>query len=104
MVASIDRARKGRLVVEDIKSVSGHYVMALRLWRQRFLETWEEFIMPALQKKKPDITAAELEISRRRWVYYFSYCEAGFATKTLGDVSTTVAREGAGGLHDDIPM
>ena len=31
LVGSIDRASKGRLLVEDIKSVSGHYVAALRL-------------------------------------------------------------------------
>ena len=33
--------------------------------------------------------------------YYFAYCEAGFATKTLGDVIVTVARENTMALLDN---
>lgn len=36
--------------------------------------------------------------------YYFAYCEAGFATKTLGDVIITVGREGAMELMESIPL
>lgn len=36
--------------------------------------------------------------------YYFTYCEAGFVTKTLGDVIITVGREGAMELMEDIPV
>jgi cyclopropane-fatty-acyl-phospholipid synthase len=36
--------------------------------------------------------------------YYFSYCEAGFQTKTLNDVIITVAREGAMELMEGIPL
>lgn len=104
LVASIDRASKGHLVVEDIKSVSGHYVKALRLWREKFLKNWEKVIIPALKGKKPDMTETDIDVFRRKFVYYFSYCEAGFATKALGDVSITVGREGAVELIDDIPM
>ena len=104
LVASIDRSSKGRLVVEDIKSVSGHYVATLRLWRERFLANWEKLIIPALKEEKTGMTDAEMEIFRRKYEYYFSYCEAGFATKMLGDVSITVGREGAVELIDDIPM
>lgn len=104
MVASVGRASKGRLVVEDIKSVSGHYARALREWRERFLESWEKVIKPALKERKPGMTDVDMDVFRRKWEYYFSYCEAGFATKTLGDVSITVGREGAMELIDDIPM
>lgn len=104
LVASIDRASKGHLVVEDIKSVSGHYVMTLRLWRKRFLENWEKVILPALREKKPGMTDTDMEVFRKKYVYYFSYTEAGFATKMLGDVSITVGREGSVQLIDDIPM
>ena len=104
LVGSIDRASKGRLVVEDIKSVSGHYVAALRLWRERFLDNWESVIRPALREKKPDMTDADMDVFKRKFVYYFGYSEAGFATKTLGCVSITVGREGAVELIDDIPM
>ena len=47
LVGSIDRVSKGRLEVEDIKSMSGHYVATLRLWREGFLDDWESVIRPA---------------------------------------------------------
>lgn len=36
--------------------------------------------------------------------YYFCYCEAGFKTKTIGDVGITVGREGALELLEGIPF
>ena len=36
--------------------------------------------------------------------YYFTYCEAGFNTRTLGDVIITVCREGAMELAEEIPL
>ena len=103
LVASIDRGSKGRLVVEDIKSVSGHYVATLRLWREKFLEDWGNTIVPALIEKKPGMTDVDLEIFKRKFLYYFFYSEAGFSAKTLECVSITVGREGVVELIDDIP-
>lgn len=104
LVASIDRASKGRLVVEDIKSVSGYYVRALREWRERFLEISDQALTRALKETNSSSTFVDIGLFRRKWEYYFCYCEAGFATKTLGDVSITVGRDGAMELIDDIPM
>ena len=39
-----------------------------------------------------------------RLQYYFTYCEAGFRTKTLGDVIITVGREGATEMLEGIPL
>ena len=50
------------------------------------------------------MTDADMDVFRRKFVYYFGYSEAGFATKTMGDVSITVGREGAVELIGDIPM
>lgn len=36
--------------------------------------------------------------------YYFTYCEAGFNTKTLGDVIITAAREGAMETMEEVPL
>jgi cyclopropane-fatty-acyl-phospholipid synthase len=36
--------------------------------------------------------------------YYFAYSEAGFATKTLGDVIITCSREGAMEAYEDINL
>ena len=43
------------------------YAKTLRLWRERFLERW-----PMIAPLGYD------EEFRRKWVYYLSYCEAGF--------------------------
>ena len=102
LAASIDRSSKGRLAVEDIKSVSEHYVATSRLWMDRFLENWEKLIIPALKEEKTGMTDAEMGIFRSKYEYYFSYCEAGFATKMLGDVSVTIGREGAVELIDSV--
>ena len=104
LVASIDRASKGRLVVDDITSVSGHYIKALRLWRKKFLDSWEDVIVPALREKMPGMTNKDMEVFKRKFVYYFCYSEAGFSAKTLGNVSIAVGREGTRELIDDVPM
>jgi cyclopropane-fatty-acyl-phospholipid synthase len=45
-----------------------------------------------------------LDLTNPVFQYYFTYCEAGFATKTLGDVIITVGREGAMELMEGIPL
>jgi len=48
------------------------YATTLRLWRERFLERW-----PIIAPLGYD------ESFRRKWVYYLSYCEAGFAESAI---------------------
>lgn len=50
------------------------------------------------------MTKVDVETFRRKWEYYFTYCEAGFATKTLGDHIFTVSREGAVEVVEDVPL
>jgi cyclopropane-fatty-acyl-phospholipid synthase len=96
----------------------------LRLWRESFLREFDNRIRPALQEAHPDMKEEEVEVFRRKWTvsepvflkahfsrkltltlqYYFSYCEAGFASKTLGDAIITVGREGALELMEGIPL
>ena len=45
-----------------------------------------------------------VEVFRRKWEYYFAYCEGAFRTGTLGDVVVTLAREGTGSLLEDVPL
>ena len=61
-------------------------------------------IAPALMKDQDGMTIKDLEIFRRKWEYYFAYCEAGFATKTLGDVIFAVNREGSTEVLEDVPL
>ncbi|KAG7286949.1 hypothetical protein NEMBOFW57_006449 [Staphylotrichum longicolle] len=100
----IAAASRGTLIVENVENIGGHYARALRLWNERFLAAFEDKIRPALIEEHPEMTEEEVEVFRRKWEYYFAYSEAGFLTKTLGDVIITVGREGAMELMEGIPL
>ncbi|KAI1078207.1 cyclopropane-fatty-acyl-phospholipid synthase [Whalleya microplaca] len=100
----ISKESKGTLIVERVENIGGHYAKTLRLWKDKFLLNFESKIRPALKAEHPQMTAEEIEVFRRKWEYYFTYCEAGFVTKTLGDAIITVGREGAMELMEDIPV
>ncbi|KAL8997198.1 MAG: hypothetical protein Q9169_003464 [Polycauliona sp. 2 TL-2023] len=104
LVASIDRGSKGTLVVDSILNIGGHYAKTLRLWRESFERNFEDKIRPALLREHKNMAKRDVELFRRKWQYYFTYCEAGFNTKTLGDVILTVGREGAMEMIEDIPL
>ncbi|KAI5861602.1 cyclopropane-fatty-acyl-phospholipid synthase [Durotheca rogersii] len=100
----ISKESGGTLIVERVENIGGHYAKTLRLWRENFLRNFESVISPALAAGSPQMTQREIDVFKRKWVYYFSYCEAGFVTKTLGDVIITVGREGAMELMEGIPI
>ncbi|OAA74175.1 methoxy mycolic acid synthase 1 [Cordyceps fumosorosea ARSEF 2679] len=104
LVHSINVGSEGKIVVEEILSFGGHYIKTLQCWRDNFLTNFNEMIAPALRKEHPHMTDADLDIFKRKWNYYFCYCEAGFRTKTIGDVGITVGREGAVELLERIPF
>ena len=62
-----EQARRVGLVLETVDSFRHSYAKTLRLWRDRFLERWDD-----IKKLGFD------ERFRRKWVYYLCYCEAGF--------------------------
>jgi len=60
------------LVLEKVETFGLSYARTLALWRERFLERW-----PMIAPLGYD------EEFKRKWVYYLSYCEAGFAEGTI---------------------
>lgn len=60
------------LVLENVDNFGLSYARTLRLWRERFLERW-----PVIAPLGYD------ENFKRKWVYYLSYCEAGFAEGSI---------------------
>lgn len=117
--------------MEKVENIGGHYAKTLRLWREAFLANFDEKIRPALEQENPGMSEEEAEVFRRKWEvstltsaqspregdtvlagkliietvkYYFTYCEAGFLTKTLGDVIITVGRECSVELMEGIPL
>ncbi|CAI6342108.1 unnamed protein product [Periconia digitata] len=106
LVNSITNGSSGSLIVDGVENIGPHYAKALRIWRQNFLENWTTTIKPQLlgEKKSQGMDSESAEVFKRKWDYYFRYSEAGFMTKTLGDVIITVGREGAIQMMEQVPL
>ncbi|KAK8231367.1 Mycolic acid cyclopropane synthetase-domain-containing protein [Phyllosticta capitalensis] len=104
LVAAINAGSAKRLIVDAVENIGPHYAKTLRLWRQSFVDNFDARIRPALLREHEGMSKSEVETFRRKWVYYFAYCEAGFRCKTLGDVIITVGREGAVEMMEDVPL
>lgn len=65
--AMLEQGRRVGLMLENVQNFRLGYAKTLRLWRERFVERWHE-----IQKLGFD------ETFKRKWIYYLSYCEAGF--------------------------
>lgn len=84
LVYAINKSSQGSLIVDAISNIGPHYAKTLRIWKENFLSNFESF--RAELKGDP-------EVFKRKWEYYFTYCEAAFNTKTLGDHIITISRE-----------
>ena len=82
IMGAVRRRTDFRLVrMEDIGS---HYVRTLRLWAEALRQKWQ--------------AARELGYSEeflRMYEFYFRYCEAGFAERTIGDAQMLFAKPDA---------
>jgi cyclopropane-fatty-acyl-phospholipid synthase len=67
-----EQGKRVGLMLEHVENFRLSYARTLALWRERFLERWHE-----IQKLGFD------ETFKRKWVYYLSYCEAGFAEGSI---------------------
>ncbi|KZF23255.1 cyclopropane-fatty-acyl-phospholipid synthase [Xylona heveae TC161] len=101
---SIQRGTAGSLIIDSVENIGPHYAKTLRLWRENFMQNFALQIRPALLEEHAGMTVNEVEVFRRKWEYYFTYCEAGFNTKTLGDVIITASREGTMEMLEDVPL
>lgn len=77
--ASMQRSSSLRLV--DREDIGPHYARTLRQWSENLAAHRD-----ALDRMGFD------DVFYRTWQYYFSYCEAAFATRTLGDHHLVIAR------------
>lgn len=77
--AAIARATDLRLI--HLEDITPHYARTLACWRDNFLKNVDE--AKALGYSDAFI---------RMWAYYFSYCEAGFAERYIGDVQMLFAK------------
>ncbi|KAH8103471.1 cyclopropane-fatty-acyl-phospholipid synthase [Cristinia sonorae] len=99
LVTSMAAGSQGRLVIDNIGNIGPHYSRTLREWRRRFVASFDEVIAPALKQDYPYVmngpnSASELETFKRKWIYYFAYCEIGFTARVLGNHVISFTREG----------
>ncbi|TFK69533.1 cyclopropane-fatty-acyl-phospholipid synthase [Pluteus cervinus] len=99
LIQTLCAGSQGRLVVDSVSNIGPHYSRTLREWRSRFEDRFEEVIVPALEQEYPEVMRGEngrkeVEVFKRKWIYYYCYCEIGFTTRTLGDHIITFSREG----------
>jgi cyclopropane-fatty-acyl-phospholipid synthase len=75
-LAAIDRATAHtELCIDDVEDIGRHYVRTLQEWRQRF------------EERIDDVRALGFdERFERMWRYYLCSAEAGFATRSTGDL------------------
>ncbi|KAJ3273867.1 hypothetical protein HDV01_003845 [Terramyces sp. JEL0728] len=83
LVDAVYAGSKGRLIVDKLENIGPHYAKCLRLWRERFMANFDEVVK---ETGKPHIYTPEF---KRKWEFYFAYCEVGFSTRSLGDVQPT---------------
>lgn len=73
-----------QLVIEELKNYPQHYHRTLEIWAQRFNENASK--IKALPGNFDDRFI-------RMWNYYFYYCSAGFAERSINLVHLTLTRE-----------
>ena len=67
LVRAIDRGSGGRLVVDEVQNIGGHYAKTLRLWRENFEAHFEERIRPALKREHRGMDEQDVDLFRRKW-------------------------------------
>jgi len=68
-------------VIKQVESIGAHYALTLAKWKERFLANREKIV---------ELGFPETFI--RRWEYYFSYCQAGFAQQYIDDLQIVLTR------------
>lgn len=69
--------------------ITPHYSETLRIWRERFNDSWERLEAKGYDRR-----------FRRLWNFYLAFCEAGFRERRIRDLQVLFAKPGF--LEDDL--
>lgn len=101
LIDAATKGAKGSLILDTVHSIGPHYARTLREWRHRFEQHFDERIRPALLDDHAEIRhlsssekQKQVQIFRRKWLYYFIYCEIGFTERVIGDHILSFTRSG----------
>ncbi|MBN1471953.1 MAG: class I SAM-dependent methyltransferase [Syntrophaceae bacterium] len=67
--------RYSSFIMENLNDIGTNYAVTLKDWRRKFLSNIESVSAMGFNK-----------VFQRKWEYYLSICEAGFAERVLGDI------------------
>ncbi|MCX7633138.1 MAG: class I SAM-dependent methyltransferase, partial [Turneriella sp.] len=73
--------RTSDLVLLDLETIGQHYATTLRHWRNNVLKN---------RNKLQQLGYSEKFL--RKWIYYLTFCEAGFAERVINDVQVVFGR------------
>lgn len=91
LLESLHRGSGGSLEVSSVLNIGPHYGRTLLAWRENFLYNWKQ-IEGGYRATHHEASDSEVESFRRQWIYYFSYCEAAFRWRLLGNYIIAAAR------------
>jgi cyclopropane-fatty-acyl-phospholipid synthase len=74
-------AKNTSLVEESVEEIGPHYATTLRVWRNKFNDNIRKVSDMGFDRE-----------FQRKWVYYLSFCEAGFAERALGDIEIVLRK------------
>jgi len=93
LTACAAAAGEAALTLDSVTDIGPHYAPTLLRWRQAFMAA------------RPRLAALGFSDSFVRcWDYYFQYCAAGFATRTLGDLQLVFSRAGNVASLGNVPF
>lgn len=88
-VGAMNRAiEKTDFHIFSLRDIGLHYATTLRKWRERFEENWNAIAQ----------LGYDLEL-KRKWIYYFCYCEAAFAMRNISNVQVVFIKPNNTEVH-----
>ncbi|KAJ3416387.1 hypothetical protein HDV05_001955 [Chytridiales sp. JEL 0842] len=96
---AIHKGSKGNFIIDELVNIGPHYAKALRMWREQFSMNFDK----VRESAGVEMQGVYTEEFKKKWEFYFAYCEAGFASRTLGDVQMRLVREANWDLLGGIP-
>ncbi|EJT98545.1 cyclopropane-fatty-acyl-phospholipid synthase [Dacryopinax primogenitus] len=103
LLNTLNSGSQSRLIVNYVSNIGPHYARTLREWQRKFLANFDSVILPQLQEQY-SVSNEEVETFKRKWVYYFTFCEALFATRSIGCHVISFTREGNVELPCDVRL
>ncbi|KAJ1913605.1 hypothetical protein IWQ60_009142 [Tieghemiomyces parasiticus] len=83
---------KGHLVLDHLENYPTDYARTLQVWRENFMLKFDKFAATQTHVTNEQGFPVYDDVFKRKWEYYFAYCEGAYATRTLGLVQMVFSR------------